>query len=154
VVYDGVIYAPARVKPLTAFRAGGEADITNTHRLWTSDHGPHVTTPVTDGRYLYVVGDNGVMWCLNAKTGAEIYGRQRLKSGTYSSSPVLADGKLYISNEDGLTTVVKAGPKFEVLAENQLEGFCLSTPAISDGQIFIRTAQNLYCVGRRVTRRE
>jgi outer membrane protein assembly factor BamB len=154
VVYDGVIYAPARVKPLTAFRAGGEADITNTHRLWTSDHGPHVTTPVTDGRYLYVVGDNGVMWCLNAKTGEEIYGRQRLKSGTYSSSPVLADGKLYISNEDGLTTVVKAGPKFEILAENQLEGFCLSTPAISDGQIFIRTAQNLYCVGRRVTRGE
>jgi outer membrane protein assembly factor BamB len=94
------------------------------------------------------------MWCLNAKTGAEIYGRQRLKSGTYSSSPVLADGKLYISNEDGLTTVVKAGPKFEILAENQLEGFCLSTPAISDGQIFIRTAQNLYCVGQRVTRGE
>src|SRR5262249_61152081 len=73
VVYDGVIYAPARVKPLTAFRAGGEADITNPHRLWTSDHGPHVTTPVTDGRYLYVVGDNWDMWCLNAKTVAEIY---------------------------------------------------------------------------------
>jgi outer membrane protein assembly factor BamB len=151
VVFDGVIYAPARVKPLTAFRTGGQADITNTHRLWTHNNGPHVTTPVTDGRYLYSVSDNGVMWCINAKTGEDIYGRQRLESGTYSSSPVLADGKIYITNEDGLTSVVKAGPKFEILAENQLDGYCLSTPAISDGQIFIRTAENLYCVGKRAT---
>jgi outer membrane protein assembly factor BamB len=151
VVFDGVIYAPARVKPLTAFRTGGQADITNTHRLWTHNNGPHVTTPVTDGRFLYSVSDNGVMWCINAKTGEDIYGRQRLNPGTYSSSPVLADGKIYITNEDGLTSVVKAGPKFEILAENQLDGYCLSTPAISDGQIFIRTAQNLYCIGKRAT---
>jgi outer membrane protein assembly factor BamB len=152
VVYDGVIYAPTRVKPLTAFRAGGQADITNTHRLWVSNNGPHVTTPVTDGQYFYSVSDNGVLWCLNAKTGEDVYGRARLRSGTYSSSPVLADGKLYISNEDGVTTVVKAGPKFEILAENELEGYCLSTPAISDGQIFIRTAQNLYCIGKRAAK--
>src|SRR5215510_4982144 len=104
VAFDGVIYAPTRVKPLTAFRAGGRGDITNTHRLWTFQNGPDVPTPVTDGKYFYSVTDNGVAWCLDAKTGAEIYGRQRLKSGTYSSSPVLADGKPYISNEDGLTT--------------------------------------------------
>ncbi len=151
VVFDGVIYAPARVKPFTAFRTGGHADITNTHRLWTHSNGPHVTTPVTDGQYLYSVSDNGVMWCINAKTGEDIYGRQRLNPGTYSASPVLADGKIYITNEDGLTNVVKAGPKFEILAENQLDGYCLSTPAISDGQIFIRTAENLYCIGKRAT---
>ncbi|HKX33526.1 MAG TPA: PQQ-binding-like beta-propeller repeat protein, partial [Blastocatellia bacterium] len=152
VVYDGVIYAPTRVKPLIAYRAGGQADITNTHRLWTSNFGPHVVTPVTDGQYFYSVGDNGVIWCLNAKTGEEVYGRQRLKSGTYSSSPVLADGKLYIVNEDGVTSVLKAGPKFEVLAENDLGEYCLSTPAISDGQIFIRTSEHLYCIGKRVTK--
>jgi outer membrane protein assembly factor BamB len=149
VVFDGVIYAPGRVKPFTAFRTGGQADITDTHRLWTHNNGPHVTTPVTDGQYLYSVSDNGVMWCINAKTGEDVYGRQRLNPGTYSASPVLADGKLYITNEDGVTNVVKAGPKFEILAENQLEGYCLSTPAISDGQIFIRTAENLYCIGKR-----
>lgn len=149
VVADGVVYAPTRVKPLTAFRGGGRGDITETHRLWTFNNGPDVPSPVTDGTYFYSVTDNGVMWCLDAKTGKEIYGRQRLRSGTYSSSPVLADGKIYISNEDGLTTVIRAGPQFEVLAENELGDYCLSSPAISDGQIFIRTSKFLYCVGPR-----
>ena len=88
------------------------------------------------------------MWCLDGRTGKEIYGPERIKTGTYSSSPVLADGRIYVTNEDGLTTVVKAGPKFEVLAENPLNDYCLSSPAISNGQIFIRTAQNLYCIGK------
>jgi len=149
VVADGVVYAPTRERPLTAFRSGGRGDITETHRLWAFRNGPDVPTPVSDGKYFYAVNDRGILWCLDAKTGEEFYGQQRLKSGTYSSSPVLADGKLYISNEEGLTTVVKAGPKFEMLAENPLEDYCLSSPAISDGQIFIRTAQHLYCIGKR-----
>ncbi|HLM24503.1 MAG TPA: hypothetical protein VK274_05560 [Pyrinomonadaceae bacterium] len=67
-----------------------------------------------------------------------------------SGSPVLADGKIYVTNEEGVTTVVAAGPKFEVLAENPLNGeSCLSSPAISDGRIFIRTAHNLYAIGKK-----
>ncbi len=62
---------------------------------------------------------------------------------------MLADGKIYVTNEDGVTTVVAAGPKFEVLAENPLNDYCLSSPAISDGRIFIRTAQNLYAIGKK-----
>ncbi len=104
---------------------------------------------MTDGTYFYIVRDKGVMWCLDAKTGKPIYGPERLKPGTYSSSPVLADGKLFVSNEDGLTSVVKAGPKFEVLAENPLEDYILSSPAISDGQVFIRTAGFLWAIGAR-----
>lgn len=149
VVADGIVYAPTRVRPLMAFRAGGRGDISESHRLWSFQDGPDVPTPVSDGTYFYVVNDKGVMWCLNAKTGKEIWGSQRLKPGTYSSSPVLADGKLYVSNEDGLTTVVRAGPKFEILAENALDDYCLSSPAVSDGQIFIRTTKYLYCIGKR-----
>ncbi len=152
VVMDGIIYAGAKSKPYLAIRAGGRGDITNTHRAWVVDTGPDVPTPVTDGKYLYMVRDNGAFLCLDAKTGKEIYPQQRLKPGTYSSSPVLADGKLYITNEDGLTSVVKAGPAFEILAENGLNDYTLSSPAVSDGQIFIRTAQHLYCFGKRVTR--
>jgi outer membrane protein assembly factor BamB len=152
VVSGDMIYAPTRVKPLLAIRAGGRGDITETHRAWSFQNGPDVPTPVTDGKYFYVVDDRGVMWCLDAKTGEAIYGPQRIKTGTYSSSPVLADGKLYITNEDGLTTVVRAGPQFEVLAENNLNDYCLSSPAISDGQIFIRTTQHLYCIGKRAAR--
>lgn len=149
VVFADIVYAPTRVRPLLALRAGGRGDITTSHLLWSTTNGPDVPTPVTDGKYFYVVNDRGIMWCLDARTGAEIYGQQRLKPGTYSGSLVLADEKLYITNEEGLTTVIKAGPKFEVLSENPLNDYCLSSPAISDGQIFIRTAQNLYCIGKR-----
>ncbi|MFP5260653.1 MAG: PQQ-binding-like beta-propeller repeat protein [Blastocatellia bacterium] len=152
VVYEGIVYAPTRVKPLLAIRAGGRGDVTESHRLWSFANGPDVPTPVTDGKYFYIVDDRGVMWCLDAKSGQTIWGPQRIKPGTYSSSPVLADGKLYVTNEDGLTTVVKAGPKFEPLAENDLSDYCLSSPAISEGQIFIRTAQHLYCIGKRAAR--
>ena len=149
IIFNDIIYAPARVRPLLAFKAGGRGDISTSHLLWSTANGPDVPTPVTDGKYFYIVNDRGIMWCLDAKTGTEIYGQQRLKPGTYSGSLVLADDKLYITNEEGLTTVIKAGPKFEVIAENPLNDSCLSSPAISDGQIFIRTATNLYCIGKK-----
>jgi len=151
VVFGDIIYAPTRVKPLLALRGGGRGDITSSHLLWSNLNGPDVPTPVTDGTYFYIVNDRGIVWCLDAKTGKEIYGPERIKPGTYSSSPVLADGKIYITNEEGLTTVIKAGPTFEVLAENPLADYTLSSPAISDGQIFIRTATNLYAIGKRTS---
>lgn len=149
VIFNDMIFVPTRVKPLLALRAGGRGDITKSHVLWSTANGPDVPTPVTDGKHFYIVNDKGIMWCLDAKSGAEVYGPQRLKPGTYSSSPVLADGKIYVTNEDGLTTVVKAGPQFEILAENALGDYCLSSPAISDGQIFIRTTSNLYAIGKK-----
>jgi len=149
VVYDDVVYVPTRVRPLIAFRAGGRGDVSQSHKLWSFMNGPDVPTPVTDGKYFYSVNDRGIIWCLDAKTGQEIWGGQRIKSATYSSSPVLADGKVYVTNEDGLTTVLKAGPKFEVLAENDLSDYTLSSPAISDGQIFLRTEHFLYAIGKR-----
>ena len=149
IIFDDIIYAPTRVKPLLALKVGGRGDITNSHVLWSTPNGPDVPTPVTDGKYFYIVKDNGVMFCLDAKTGTEVYGQQRIKSGTYSGSPVLADGKIYVTNEDGLTTVVQAGPKFEVLAENPLNDYVLSSPAISDGRIYIRTAHHLYAIGQK-----
>lgn len=149
IIFNDVIYAPTRVKPLLALRAGGRGDITTSHVLWSTPNGPDVPTPVTDGKYFYIVNDRGIMWCLDAKTGEEVYGQQRIKPGTYSGSPVLADGKIYVTNEDGMATVVQAGPKFEVLSENPLNDYVLSSPAISDGQIFIRTAGFLYCIGKK-----
>ena len=72
--------------------------------------GPDVPTPVSDGQYVYVVNDRGVVHCLDLKTGAVVYGPQRLKPGTYSASPVLADGNIYVTSEDGVTSVFAAGP--------------------------------------------
>ena len=149
IIFNEIIYAPTRVKPLLALKAGGRGDVTSSHLLWSTVNGPDVPTPVTDGKYFYIVNDRGIMWCLDAKTGAEVYGQQRLKAGTYSASPVLADGKIYVTDEDGLTTVIAAGPKFEVLAENPLNDYVLSSPAISDGRIYIRTTGHLYAIGKK-----
>ena len=150
-VFGEMVYAPTRERPLLALRAGGRGDITTSHRVFAFDSGPDVPTPVTDGRYLYVVRDNGVMFCIDAKTGKTIYGPERLRPGTYSGSPVLADNKIYVTNEDGVTMVVRAGPKFEVVAENDFGEYTLSSPAISEGQLFIRTDKALYAIGRRST---
>jgi outer membrane protein assembly factor BamB len=149
IVHGELIVAPTRERPLLVFKAGGRGDISRSHLLWSFNYGPDVPTPVTDGTYLYVVNDRGIMWCLDLKTGKEVYGRQRLRSATYSASPVLADGKIYVTNEDGVTIVVKAGPTFQVLAENDFDDYTLSSPAVSEGQIFIRTATHLYCIGKR-----
>jgi len=147
IALDGIIYAPTRVRPLLALKAGGRGDITETHRLWSFDNGPDVPTPVTDGEFFYIVNDRGIMYVLNAKTGETIYGPERLAPGTYSASPILADGKIYATSEDGVTSVVKAGPEYELIATNDLGDYCLSTPAISRGQIFIRVTGFLYAIG-------
>ncbi len=152
VVHGDLIIAPTRERPMLVLKPGGRGDVTSTHVLWSFQNGPDVPTPVTDGTYLYSVNDRGIMWCLDAKTGTEVYGQQRLRPGTYSGSFVLADGKLYVTNEDGLTSVVKAGPKFELLAENDLADYSLSSPAVSDGQIFLRTTSALWAIGKRVAK--
>jgi outer membrane protein assembly factor BamB len=149
VIHGEMIFAPSRERPLLALKPGGRGDVSRSHVLWSFMNGPDVPTPVSDGRYLYVVNDRGIMWCLDAKTGQQVYGRQRLRPATYSGSPVLADGKIYVTDEDGVTSVVQAGPKFALLAENDLGEYSLSSPAISDGQIFIRTDSFLYAIGQR-----
>ena len=149
VVHGDMIIAPTRVRPMLAVKAGGRGDVSKTHVLWSFDNGPDVPTPVTDGTYVYSVTDNGVMFCLDAKTGKEIYGRQRLRPGTYSGSFVLADGKLYITNEDGVTSVVKAGPEFQILQENEFQDYSLSSPAVSNGTMYFRTTKFLWAIGNK-----
>jgi outer membrane protein assembly factor BamB len=149
VVHGDLLFVPSRERPMLALKAGARGDATATHVLWRFMNGPDVPTPVTDGTYLYAINDRGIMWCLDAKTGAQVYGRQRLRSSTYSGSPVLADGKIYITDEDGVTSVIKAGPTFQLLAENDFGEYTLSSPAVSDGQIFIRTDSFLYAIGQR-----
>ena len=150
----GLIIAPTRNNPMVAIRPGGNGDVANTHVVWRFAQGPDVPTPVSDGTLVYVVRDNGVVFALDVTTGATVYGPERLPPGTYSASPVLADGKIYVtSEEEGLTTVFRAGPKFEILASNSLAGdcspYCLSTVAVSEGQLLIRTSSYLWAIGQR-----
>ena len=149
VIAGGLIIAPTRVRPMLALKPGGRGDVTESHKLWSFDRGPDVPTPVSDGKLLYVVGDSGVVHALDLKTGEAVYGPERLRPGTYSASPVLADGRIYVTNEDGVTSVFTAGPTFEILAENEVNEYTLSSVAVSNGQIFLRTAGHLYAIGAR-----
>jgi outer membrane protein assembly factor BamB len=154
VIAGGLIIAPSRVRPLVAIRAGGRGDIAPSHVAWTFHRGPDVPSPVSDGTYLYLVSETGIVYCLDVKTGEEVYGPVRLPSDFYSASPVLADGKIYVTGETtGVTTVFRAGPQFEILASNTFNDpcapYCLSSVAISQGQLFIRTDAHLWVLGDR-----
>jgi outer membrane protein assembly factor BamB len=146
-VLDDIVFAPSRERPLLALRAGGRGDVTDSHLIWSTESGPDVPTPVTDGTYLYILRDNGVMFAHHARTGDVVWGPERVANGTYSSSPLLADGKLYLTSEDGVTTVIRQGADFEILATNDLEGYTLSSPIAVEGQIFLRTDFALWAIG-------
>jgi outer membrane protein assembly factor BamB len=153
VTYGDTVIAPSRERPMLVLRAGGRGNVTTSHKLYEFNNGPDVPTPVTDGTYLYVVNDRGIAYCMELKTGKPVYGPERLTPGTYSSSPVLADGKIYITSEDGITSVYRSGPKFEVLAENKMDDYTLSSIAVKDGQLFLRTAGWLWAIGAKANTR-
>ena len=141
------VYTPStRGNPFIAFKAGGEGWISDTARIWENGRGADVPTPTTDGRRLFVVTDRGVLNVLDPKTGELLVDQMRLEPGTYSSSPLLADGKIYATNEEGTTTVVDVEEGYKILARNRLESHTLASPIAVDGQVFIRTASHLYCI--------
>lgn len=149
-VIGGNVFTPStRGRPYVAFRAGGSGDVTGKNEIWTNNLGADVPTATTDGKYIYVLVDNGVLNCIEAATGKVVYQSQRIENGTYSASPLLADGKLHCTSEEGTTTVVKAGPEFEKLAVNKLDSHTLASPVAVGNQIFIRTADYLYCIAKK-----
>jgi outer membrane protein assembly factor BamB len=152
-VAGDLVFAPSRERPLLAIRPGGRGDVSTSHRVWSFDNGPDVPTPVSDGTYFYSVNDRGIVYCLDAKTGRTLYGPQRIKPGTYSASPVLAGGHIYITSEEGVTSVFKAGPAFAPVAENTVDEYVLSSIAVSEGQLFLRTSKHLYAIGERQAKR-
>jgi len=128
---------------LLAVRADGSGDVTKTHVAWTLRRGAPLTpSPLLVGDELYVVNDGGIVTCLNAKTG-ETYWVQRL-GGTYSASPVFADGRIYFLSEEGMARVIAPGREFRVLATSKIDGDTLGSMAIANGSIFIRTDSYLY----------
>jgi outer membrane protein assembly factor BamB len=135
--------------PLLGVKTGGRGDVTATHRLWRhAERIPQrIGSGVLVGEHVYILNENGTLQCLNWKTGETLWTERA--SSTSWGSIVHADGRLYVTNREGETLVAAAGPTFEVLSKNPLKEPCQASPAISDGQIFIRTYRNLWCVGRK-----
>ncbi|MBC8165978.1 MAG: PQQ-binding-like beta-propeller repeat protein [Bryobacteraceae bacterium] len=128
---------------LLAVRVDGKGDVTSTHIAWQYERGvPLTPSPLLAGEELYMISDNGILTCLDARTGKENW-RQRL-SGSYSASPVLAGGRVYILSEEGETTVVASGKQFRRIASNKLDGRFLASIAISSKALFLRSDTHLY----------
>jgi outer membrane protein assembly factor BamB len=109
---------------------------------------PYVPTMLTRGDHIYFVNDRGLAACHDAKTGSEVW-NERL-GGSFHASPVLIDGKVYAPGEDGVVYVFAAEPKFTLLAKNKLDGeYFAATPAVANGQLYIRGKGHLYCIGKR-----
>jgi len=151
-------YVGDQVRPVYAVRAGARGDISlkegetsNEYIAWyLRQGGPYNPSPLVYGDYYYTLLDRGIFTCHDARTGREIYGKQRIDPGAsaFTASPWAANGKIFALSEDGDTFVIQTGPEFKVLAKNSLDEMCMATPAIARGSLIIRTATKLYRIGR------
>jgi outer membrane protein assembly factor BamB len=150
---NGVVYWLAHQNG-AAVRAGGKGDVTGSHRLWTTTRGTEIGTPILHEDHLYWAHEeNGMAYCLDAKTGAITY-QERLSPtpGRLYASGVLVAGRIYFVSRERGTFVVEAKPKFRQLAHNRIESdtsLFNGTPAISHGQMFLRSDRFLYCLGKK-----
>lgn len=131
-----------------AVKVDGTGDVTESHLGWNMKKAaPLNPSPLLVGDELYLVSDNGIATCLDAVSGTQHW--QERIGGNFSASPTLADGKIYLLDEEGKTTVIAPGKKYEVLATNTLEGRTLATPAMVDQAIFLRTDTHLYRIEKK-----
>jgi outer membrane protein assembly factor BamB len=160
---NGLLYVesgyPTDQKKITyAIRPGAKGDITlkegqtsNDFIVWSQQNlGTYATSTLVYGDYYYTLLDRGMLLCHDARTGKEIYGRQRvtLETTGFTASPWAYNGKIFALSEDGDTFVMQAGPEFKVLGKNSLGELALATPAIANGSLIIRTASHLYRIAR------
>lgn len=148
VLGNGLIYTSSGFEEPTirAIRLGGQGDVTKTHIAWEQKRGvPALASPLYVAPHLYTITRDNILHCIDAKTG-DIVWVERLQ-GVHSASPVFADGRIYILSEEGVTRVIRPGDEYVELARNDLEEKCAASMAVSQGQFFIRSAENLFCIG-------
>lgn len=151
VVIDDIVVAPyARGGSVTGFAIDSAGNNLAAVEKWELTKGADVPTPVAKDGRAYILSDDGTVNCVDVKSGSTIW-QGTVKGGrkpNFSASPVIADGKLYATSEDGRTYVLKLGEKFEQLAANTLDGDeTYATPVPLNGKLLIRTLNHLYCVG-------
>ena len=134
-------------KELHAIKPDGQGDVTQTKLAWRSAPGaPYVSSPIALGRFFLTVGETGnEIYCFEATTGRILWHEP---VGHSHASPVSAGGLVYFLNDKGVTQIIRPGEAYQLVASNDLGEKCFASPALSRGQIFLRGATNLYCVGR------
>ena len=146
-VGDTIYLTQGMRRPMLAVRTTGKGKLTEKDIVWTLEKGAcDCPTPVVAAGRVYMVTDNGIAQCLDARDGRVLW-KQRLE-GAYKASPLVAGGRVYLTNTDGLTTVLAASKKFKRLAENKLDDTIIASPAVGDGKLYIRGKKRLYCIGK------
>jgi len=134
-------------KVLLAIKPDGDGNVTASKIAWTSTDGaPYVPSPISVGDWFFTSSSGSKEVCCFAAATGEILWHEKM--GLHHASPVLANGRLYFLNDDGVAHVFKAGPKFDLVGRNELGERTYASPAISRGQIFLRGFKNLYCLGK------
>jgi outer membrane protein assembly factor BamB len=148
VAADGVIIATQGMREaMLAVRPRGDGKRSRKDILWSFDQGTSDSpSPAVWGELLFFVTNNGVVRCLDLVTGRVLW-RQRVK-GEYRASPLAAEGRIYLLNMQGLTTVISASTRYDRLTENQLDDATVASLAASDGRLFLRGRKWLYCLAR------
>lgn len=149
VLGDGVVFTSSGFEEPTirAIRLGGEGDVTDSHIVWEQKRGvPALPSFLYVAPNLYSITRDNILCCLNASTGKIIW-QERL-DGKYSASPLLADGRIYITSEEGMTLVLEPGDVYKELGRNHVRGICKASIAVSDHQFFLRSSEYLYCIGQ------
>ncbi|MGH9971357.1 MAG: PQQ-binding-like beta-propeller repeat protein [Pyrinomonadaceae bacterium] len=142
------VVAGSPTKIAMAIPLGGSGDLADSVTWKYAKGTAYVPSPILYGEYLYLTTDRGILTCLDAKTGDVKYEGGRVPiPATFTASPVAFDGKILLTSEDGDTFMVKAGPKHEILGSNSVGEPVYASPAIADGNIFIRGEKNLYAIG-------
>jgi len=133
---------------LLAIRPDGKGNVTQTHIAWQDTKGaPYVPSMIVADDFLISVNRSGVAFCYEAATG-EILWQQKL--GRHHASPILADGLVFLINDNGQINVIKPGVKFNRIAKYELGESCYASPAVSDGQVFLRGFEHLFCFGKKL----
>lgn len=154
VSHGGILYASRGYAsgPYASIRGGGRGDVSASHVRWSIPTGaPYVSSLLYYEGLVYMANEHGIVTAIDSDTGAAVW-RERL-GGVFTASPVAADGRIYFLEESGKTVVLEAGRTFRIVAENALGERSLASPAVSNGQIFIRTDRHLYCIGRPAQRK-
>jgi outer membrane protein assembly factor BamB len=147
---DLIVVPSAKSGPVVGVKPDAKGMVTtgSPFELWRKGRiTPDVPSPLVHDGLVYLCREMGTLICLDAKTGKELY-QERLHGGRYRASPVYAGGKIYCTARDGTTSVVQAGPKFQLLAANKLPDQIAASPAISNGRIYLRGFATLYAVGQ------
>jgi hypothetical protein len=130
---------------ILAIRPDGHGNVTDTHIQWRTKKGAaYVPSPIVEGDYFLIVSDSGIAHCFESASGRIVWTE---RFGEQHASLVSAGGLVYFLNDKGVTHVVKPGPTFELIAKNEINEATFASPAISDGQIFIRGEKSLFCIG-------